>query len=152
MIKLNEIFQKINYSNWMIPNTDSLRQEYEIEYKKHVIHQFGKLWNSFHEFQIAIKNAQIKQINKNFDLNIDNRTHTNSFLSLLGMIKSYKSYPKYRNEKTLKNLYNRFKQNKPMDMPIVLNDNENYWIMSGNTRMDIAFQLGINPKILIINI
>jgi hypothetical protein len=37
-----------------------------------------------------------------------------------------------------------------MDLPIVIQDNGYKRIFSGNTRMDIAFQLGINPKVLLI--
>jgi hypothetical protein len=38
-----------------------------------------------------------------------------------------------------------------MDLPIVIEDESGYRrVFSGNTRMDIAFHLGINPKVLII--
>jgi hypothetical protein len=38
-----------------------------------------------------------------------------------------------------------------MDYPIVIEDEDGYRrVFSGNTRMDIAFQLGINPKVLLI--
>jgi FlaA1/EpsC-like NDP-sugar epimerase len=72
-------------------------------------------------------------------------------LELLDLIKSYRSYPEYRNEETLKAIYDGFKNNQPMDLPIVIEFKDGYKrIFSGNTRMDIAFQLGINPKVLLI--
>ena len=38
-----------------------------------------------------------------------------------------------------------------MDYPIVIEDEDgSKRVFSGNTRMDIAFQLGINPKVLLI--
>ena len=38
-----------------------------------------------------------------------------------------------------------------MDYPIVIEfSNGSKRVFSGNTRMDIAFQLGINPKVLLI--
>jgi hypothetical protein len=38
-----------------------------------------------------------------------------------------------------------------MDLPIVIEfSNGSKRIFSGNTRMDIAFQLGINPKVLLV--
>ncbi|MGA1049105.1 MAG: hypothetical protein ACO3UU_13940, partial [Minisyncoccia bacterium] len=79
------------------------------------------------------------------------RSGTESKEELLDLIKSYRSYPKYRNEKTLENMYNRFETNQSMDMPIVLEFGDGQRrIFAGNTRMDIAFQLGINPKVLLI--
>ncbi len=72
-------------------------------------------------------------------------------MKLLDLIKSYRSYPKFRNEQTLKSIYNGFKTNQPMDLPIVIEDENGYRrVFSGNTRMDIAFHLGINPEVLII--
>jgi hypothetical protein len=38
-----------------------------------------------------------------------------------------------------------------MDMPIVIEfSNGRQRVFAGNTRMDIAFQLGINPEVLIV--
>ena len=46
-----------------------------------------------------------------------------------------------------------FDQNKPMKMPIVLQFTDGvYRVMGGNTRMDMAFIKGINPKVLIIDL
>jgi two-component system CheB/CheR fusion protein len=56
-----------------------------------------------------------------------------------------------RNKKTLKSIYDGFKTNQPMDLPIIIESEGGYKrVFSGNTRMDIAFQLGINPKVLLI--
>jgi hypothetical protein len=38
-----------------------------------------------------------------------------------------------------------------MACPIIFDDGGERFVFSGNTRMDIAFQLGINPKALLIN-
>jgi hypothetical protein len=72
---------------------------------------------------------------------------------ILNMIKGYASYPEFRNEKTIDDIYDGFENNRPMKMPFVLQfPNGNMRIMSGNTRADIANQLGITPKALLIQV
>lgn len=57
-------------------------------------------------------------------------------------------------ETTLKRveaIYNGYKNNSEMELPIVIEFNSGRRIIfSGNTRLDIAFQLGIVPKVLLI--
>jgi hypothetical protein len=99
----------------------------------------------------AIKKVKIITITPSEDQDIDYRSGTESYDELLDLIKSYRSYPEFRNEETLKAIYDGFKNNQPMDYPIVIEDEDGYRrVFSGNTRMDIAFQLGINPKVLLI--
>jgi len=148
MIKLNEI----KFTNWIFPDDNSLRLEYEVEYKKHIQPIFGDIWKSFEEFEKNVKSSKTKIIDKNFDKKIDNRSRTETYSQIISLSQGYLSWPKYRNEKTVKAIYDGFKNNKPMKMPLVLNQNGEYYVMSGNTRMNIAFQLGINPEVIIVNI
>ena len=39
-----------------------------------------------------------------------------------------------------------------MPVPIVLKFSRGYRIMSGNTRLDTAFILGVRPKVLIVDV
>ena len=111
----------------------------------------NKFWENEEEFLNAIKNGKITTITPSEDQDIDYRSGTESYDELLDLIKSYRSYPEFRNEQTLKSIYDGFKTNQLMDLPIVIEDKEGYRrVFSGNTRMDIAFQLGINPKVLIV--
>jgi hypothetical protein len=148
MIKLLDLLKEsIQYSSWIKPSVDSLKKEFKIEHELKG-HDF---FDSEEEFLEAALKAQVVTITPSEDARIAYRSRTESKEELLSLIKSYRSYPKYRNEETLENLYTRFEQNKPMDMPIVIEfSNGRKRVFAGNTRMDIAFQLGINPEVLIV--
>lgn len=148
MIKLINILKEIlQFSNWKIPSLSQLKQEFKIEQEM----KGNEFWEDEDDFLNAIKKGKIITITPSEDQDIDYRSGTESYDELLDLIKSYRSYPEFRNEETLKAIYNGFKNNQPMDYPIVIEDEDGYRrVFSGNTRMDIAFQLGINPKVLLI--
>ena len=148
MIKLLDLLKEsAQYSSWVKPSVDSLKKEFKIEHELKG-HDF---FDSEEEFLEAARKAQVVTITPSEDARIAYRSGTESKEELLSLIKSYRSYPKYRNEKTLENMYNRFEQNETMDMPIVIEfSNGRRRVFGGNTRMDIAFQLGINPKVLLV--
>ena len=146
MIKkaLNEIIQ---FSNWKMPSLSNLKQEFKIEQEM----KDNKYWKDEEDFLNAVKNGKIITITPSEDQNIDYRSRTESYEELLDLIQSYKSYPQFRNEETINAIYDGFKNNQSMDYPIVIEDEDgSRRIFSGNTRMDVAFQLGVNPKILLI--
>ena len=148
MIKLIDILKEmIGFSNWKIPSISQLKQEFKIEQEM----KGNEFWKGEEEFINAAENGKIITITPSEDQNIDYRSGTESYDELLDLVQSYQSYPEFRNENTLKAIYDGFKNNQPMDYPIVIEDeNGNRRVFSGNTRMDIAFQLGINPKALLI--
>jgi len=149
MIKLIDILKEIvsGFSNWQMPSESQLKQEFKIEQEM----KGNEFWEDEEEFLNAVKNGKIVTITPSEDQNIDYRSGTESYDELLDLIKGYRSYPEFRNEKTLKAIYDGFKENKAMDYPIVIEDTEgNRRVFSGNTRIDIAFQLGINPKVLLV--
>jgi hypothetical protein len=148
MIKLINLLKEIlQFSNWKIPSLSQLKQEFKIEQEM----KGNEFWEDEEEFMDAIKKGKIITITPSEDQDIDYRSGTESYDELLDLIKSYRSYPEFRNEETLKAIYNGFKNNQPMDYPIVIEDETgSRRVFSGNTRMDIAFQLGINPKVLLI--
>lgn len=141
-------------TNWVRPSDAMLKQEYEIEYKKHLVHELNKdAFPNLNSFLRAAKEAEIVVITKGIDSRIMNRSRTKSMASLLQLIKTYRSYPKFRNEKSLKGIEDALLAGKPMDMPIVVKDESGLMrVFSGNTRMDIAFMNGIQPKVLMIEL
>ena len=148
MIKLLDLLKEsVQYTNWVKPSMDSLKKEFKIEHEMKG-HDF---FDSEEEFLEAARKAQVVTITPSEDARIAYRSGTESKEELLSLIKRYRSYPIYRNEKTLENLYTRFEQNETMDMPIVIEfSNGQRRVFGGNTRMDIALQLGINPKVLLV--
>ncbi len=150
MIKLkNILLEVVSYNAWVIPDEDTLRREFKVEHE----YKNLNLFDDVEEFFDAIEEGDIVSINRSDDSRIMNRSRTGSFDSLLNLISSYASYPKYRNEDTLRDLYNKMEENKELDFPIVLQyPDGRRRIFSGNTRMDVAFQLGITPKVILVNV
>ena len=148
MIKLIDILNEVlQFSNWKIPSLPQLKQEFKIEQEM----KGNEFWKDEEDFLNAVRNGKIITITPSEDQNIDYRSGTESYDELLDLIKSYKSYPEFRNEQSLKSIYDGFKNNQHMNLPIVIEDENGYRrIFSGNTRMDIAFHLGINPKVLLV--
>ena len=135
------------FDNWVLPNYEQLKLEYRVEHElKH-----NNFFDSFEEFMEACENGEVVEINENEDMEIKYRSRTKTPQDLFNLIRRYGSYPEFRNETTLRAIYDGFKNNKPMTMPIVIEfSNLTRRVFSGNTRMDVAFQLGINPKVLLI--
>lgn len=150
MIKLtNLLLEMVMFDNWVTPKQDVLRREFEVEHEKKGLDYF----DTASDFIDAVHRAKVVTVTPSLDAKIENRSGTKTKKELLNLIKGYKSYPKYRNEKTLDIIYDGFKNNTPMEYPLVLQFNDGtYRILAGNTRMDIAFQSKIMPKVLMIPI
>lgn len=139
--------EQMEFDNWKLPSLEQLMLEFKVE---HTL-KGNDFWNSEEDFLEAIENAEVISISKEEDRNISYRSRTRSKEDLLSLIRGYRSYPQYRNEKTIEKIYEGFMENKPMDLPIVIEfANGRRRIFSGNTRLDIAFQLGITPKVLLV--
>jgi len=138
--------KKLN-EGWNIPSLSQLKQEFRVEHEL----KGNDFFDSEEDFLQAVKNGKIITVTPSIDAQIDYRSGTTSKDELLDLIRSYRSYPKYRNEETIQSLYDAFETNQSIDLPIIIEfSNGSKRIFSGNTRMDIAFQLGINPKALLI--
>lgn len=149
-LKLFEEFVfEAKYNSWVMPDSKMLAQEFKVEHEL----KSKNLFDSEEEFIDAVKSGDIVEITPKMDMKISNRSRTETFDDLHNLIKGYASYPKYRNEETLRDLYKKLGNGKPVDYPIVTRDNKgNMTVFSGNTRMDIAFQMKINPKVVVIDI
>lgn len=150
-MKLIDILREVatKYDAWQYPSIEQLRTEYMVEHEK----KGRNIWSTEEEFIEAVRYSPAVTVTRSMDSRIGNRSRTTSRRELLDLIKGYASYPKYRNAGTLKALYDRFSKNLPMDMPIVLDYGRGkYAVFSGNTRMDIAFQLGIQPKAIMVKV
>jgi len=140
--------------NWVRPDDASIRKEYQIEYKKHLIHELDDdLFPTEDSFLKAVKAAKTIEVTPSMDSKISYRSRTRSMSSLLSLIKGYRSYPQFRNEKTLADLEKKIVEGKPVDMPIVVRfPSGRMRVMAGNTRMDIAFMHNINPTVVLLDL
>jgi hypothetical protein len=149
-----------------MPSDEDLALEYNLEYEmKHlgsyiqdVMDEYGydtgdSIFPNAMSFVKAAKAGRVIMVDKSLDNLIDYRSNCNSIECLISLIKGYRSYPKYRNEDTINAMAQGFDQNKPMKLPIVLKfSDDEYRVMGGNTRMDMAFIKGINPKVLVVDL
>lgn len=141
------------FNNWNVLSVDDpkdlkqLKQEFHVEQ----VLKGQKFWDDEERFLEAVANAETFEVSEQDDFDIQYRSGTRSKKDLLNLIRGYRSYPEFRNEQTVDAIYEGFKNNLPMDTPIVIEfKNGRRRVFSGNTRMDIAFQLGINPLVLMV--
>ena len=149
---LNEKFdipKKVNFTKWVKPDAKNLKQEYNVEYKHHIKPSYGNIWPTYKDFEKAVKKGKV--VNPN-SLDIDGTTDFKSIDSLFSLIKSYRSYPEFRNEKTFQQIIDAYRDNKPMNMVLIIKQDSDYQIMSGNTRLNIANILKVKPKAIVIEV
>lgn len=150
-IKLFEGFlnEARKFTKWVRPDKKTLALEFRVEHELKG-HNF---FDSLEDFLEKANSAKPVEVDSRMDRQIGYRSYTDSYDALVGLLSTYRSWGTYRSEEKLQNIYNRLKENKDMDMPIVLKwKNGQMRVFSGNTRMDVAFQLGINPTVLMIEL
>lgn len=141
-----------SFNNWTFPTKEELKKEYDVEYQYHILWEYGPIWSSFDDFVNAAGRGVNYQLSHRDDLQIDNRSHCNTMTELVSLVSTYRSWPKFRNMNTLMDMINRFRNNEPMKMPIILDHHGNKRIMSGNTKLDIAFMMNVVPQVLVISL
>lgn len=156
---VEEVIQKLDeevkaYTSWVRPNDKDLELEYKIEYEiKPLKAMTNNAFPTVDSFKKAAKAAKVINLTPNVDSKIAYRSRTRTKEQILNLIRGYASYPQFRNEKTIDNIYKAFEENKPMTMPIVLKmPDGSMRIMGGNTRADIAAQLGITPQAILVEV
>ena len=121
--------------------------EFEIEHEL----KGCRFWRNKGEFMQAVAEATCEKITPEMDASISYRSRSRTKDQLLALIKTYRSYPEYRNEATIAAIYEGYEKNLPMDRPLLVESSTGgRRVFSGNTRMDAAFQLGIEPEVLVV--
>lgn len=134
---------------WTRPTEENLKQEYHVE----VVLKGNSFFSSEEQFLEAAEKAEVVELSEELDRNISYRSRTSSKSQLLNLIRGYRSYPEFRNEATIENLYDRIGNGLSMTMPIVLRfGNGSMRVLAGNTRLDVAFQLGKTPKVIVVDV
>lgn len=160
------IVENVQFTNWVKPSNEDLALEYKLEYTfkylgdeiQGIMESLGievsdDIFPDVNDFINAAKKSKVVIVDKSTDDKIRYRSSCQSINCLKSMIRSYKSYPEYRNENTIDAMAQAFDENKPMKMPIVLQFSNDYFrVMGGNTRMDMAFIKGVNPKVILIDL
>lgn len=122
------------FTNWVFPSNDEVKSAY--------VNSKG-YFNSFKEFFTEVKDARVVKIDSFGDDYIDGRTQANTQRKL------FNRFPDKKQE--ILSIYDKLSKNEKVPAPIVIVfESGERTIVSGNIVMDIAFQLNIEPKILLV--
>jgi hypothetical protein len=148
------VSESVSYTNWQFPSDEQLRLEYKLEYvNKNLDKMTNNAYPNESAFVNAAKSANVISLTKEMDRKVSYRSHTKTKDELVGLLKGYRSWPKYRNMDTVNSMYQAFEDNKPMPMSIILKFPDGKMrVLGGNTRLDVAFQLGITPKVILMEL
>lgn len=134
------------FNNWVKLTPEQIKQEYEWEYVSHIQDRWP-LFKNFNEFKHAIENAEVMTLTKERDAGVLNRSHTRTLQQLEDMTAHYR-FPR-----DVQRIVQGFEHNDKMPMPLLLKlPSGKLYIMSGNSRTDAAFILGITPKVLVVDV
>jgi hypothetical protein len=146
---------KSTFNNWVFPNAATLQADFE-EYKKKETRKWEQraqvmgfrfpIFNTLQDFISALKSAQIIMLTKEHDRRVMNRSHTSSIEDLKSLVGGYNM------PRDVDRIVQGYQSNAPMPYPIILKGSKGEWIQAGNTRCDVAFILGIEPKVLLVDV
>lgn len=154
-IMILEELDSLYYDNWRHLTQHEIEEEYRYKIKKpEYIRRFQNLgtnvFDSFENFEKAVKNAKEIRLTLDHDYQINRRSFTSSIDELNDMISSYRSAAKRIGmpERILKG----FEDDDAIPMPLILKIGNEEWIIAGNTRLDVARIANIkpDPKVLLI--
>lgn len=140
------------YNNWKMPSKVDIGLEWKLEYvNKHLSDMCDGAFDNVLDFIKAVHAAKVVTVTPAMDRQIHYRSHTQSKEQLVNLLKTYQSWGTFRTMDSVNGLYDALSSGKPMNHPMVLKFSDGSMrVLGGNTRMDVAFQLGINPKVLMI--
>lgn len=132
----------MDYKNWRMLTEKEIEQEWEWEYLNHWT-DYG-FYNCFEDFREAVLKGYTEKITKKSDVKIRNRSYCNSIDELKDLVCHYR-FPR-----DVDRILRGFENNDAIPYPIIIETKDWRAVMSGNTRMDAAFDMGIEPVVLII--
>lgn len=143
------------FNNWIFPTAATLQADFD-EYKKkeqkkwkHRADIMGfrfPIFDTFEDFVSALKSARVISLTPEHDRNIMNRSHTSSIDSLKSLVGGYNM------PRDVDRIVQGYQTDAAIPYPIVLKGSKGEWIMAGNTRLDTAFIMGLQPKVLYVDV
>lgn len=153
-MKFKDYSDKV-YTNWVFPDNKTIDNDFE-EYKKKELSKWKRrakdlnarfpLFKDKEHYIQSLKNSPITLLSPSLDNKIQNRSQTSSIEELKKLVLSYKR------PRDVDRIFQGFLQHDKIPYPVILKSNNKYFIMSGNTRLDVAFIYGIIPKVIIIDV
>lgn len=149
----------VSFANWVFPNDATNRADYS-EYKAKESHKWqGRaqsmgfrfpIFDTYEDFVSSLRAAPVTVLTSEMDNHITNRSQTSSLDQLKSLVSGYANFA--APPRDVDRIANGYETNAPMPMPIILKGSKGMWIMTGNTRLDAAFILGVTPKILLVDV
>lgn len=133
------------YNAWRDLTDKEITQEYEWEYPK-VEPVYGDIFPAVEDFLAAAKAGKVISLTNNADRQIAYRSRVDDLEDLKDLVSGYR-FPR-----DVDRIVDGFETGAAIPYPIVLEKNGKRRIMSGNTRLDTAFIMGVTPKVLIVQV
>jgi len=152
---LNYLSEQERYTNWVNYTPESLKSDFA-EYKKkedskwktraQAIGARFPIFKGFPEFTQALKNAKVKKLFKGEAERIGNVALNNDIAGVKSMVSSYVR------PRDVDRIVKGFESNAKMPMPIILKGKKDMFIMAGNTRLNVAYIMGLLPQVLVVDV
>jgi hypothetical protein len=151
---LDYLSEQERYTNWVNYTPESLKSDFA-EYKKkeerkwktraQAIGARFPLFKGFPEFTQALKKAKVKKLFKGEADKIGNVSLNDNLSDVKSMVSSY------QRPRDVDRIVKGFESNDKMPMPIILKGKKDQFIMAGNTRLNVAYIMGILPQVLVVD-
>ena len=135
-----------SFNNWVDLTDEQIKQEYEWEYISHQKHSGFNPWPTLEEFKAAVKDGDVETLTESADRNVGNRSRCEDLEDLKDLMSGYQ-FPR-----DVDRIVKGYTEGHAMPYPLILEQGSKRWVMSGNTRLDAAFIMGITPKVLVLRV
>ena len=151
---LYEAGPAIKYPHWKKPSVSLLnfefaqytRNEEKWANRARIIQLPVPLFTSNGMFRHYVDNGEVMEIDRSFIPKVHGMSSVSTIAALKSLVSTYSKKP------DVDTIVTGFKDGLRMPMPIILRGKKGYWILSGNTRCNVAFALGYTAKVIVINL
>jgi hypothetical protein len=152
---LDYLSEQRKFTKWVNYTPDSLSSDFA-EYKKkeerkwktraQAIGARFPIFKDFPEFTQALKSAKVKKLFKGEADKIGNLAIQNNLHGLKSLVKQYKR------PRDIERIIKGFESNDKMPMPIILSGKKDDFILAGETRLNVAYTMGLLPQVLVVDV
>ena len=153
---LDYLSEQERYAKWVNYTPESLKSDFA-EYKDkeerkwktraQAIGARFPLFKGFPEFTQALKKAKVKKLFQGEAERIGHVVLNNNLSDVKRMVSGYTSGPR-----DVDRIVKGFESNAKMPMPIILKGKKDQFIMAGNTRLNVAYIMGLLPQVLVVDV
>jgi len=152
---LNYISEQKKFTNWVHYTPESVKSDFA-EYKKKEdikwksrAQRIGArfpIFKDYPEFVQALKKAKVVKLFKGQAQKINNVALQNNLHGLKSLVKQYKR------PRDIERIVKGFESNAKMPMPIILSGEKDDFILAGETRLNVAYTMGLLPQVLVVDV